>query len=367
MHQIKKAGVLHTAGAQIGKCSCCAIPSQAPSQSRSRRQFLAGGAALAASMAMPQLALSANAKPRVIDVHHHFEPSYKNNGGAAWTIDMALEQLDRNGVDTAIGFAGPIFDKEIEAGRKKAREFNEWSTKICVDHPGRFGLFASLPMNDVEGSLAEIAYAFDVLKADGIGLVTSYDDAWLGDPKFEPIFQELNRRKAVVFVHPLQAQCCTPATLSYEKAPISAAWVEYPTNTARTIMSLWGSAVTLRVPDIKFIFSHGGGVMPLLLGRIDGFSDWFAVGPEKLKALFPRGIYAEFSKFYFECAQAYAPEAFDLIRKLVPSSHLLFGTDFSYFPIKHSMDQLAALKLPAGLNRMVKGANAAALLPRWRT
>ena len=360
MKAIKKSGAAH-ANILGASCSCCSAPS-------GRRKFLTGAAALAASAALPQLALGAGARhrPRTIDVHHHFEPSGKNNGGNPWTIDMALDQLDSNGIDTAIAFAGPVADTDVEAGRKKAREMNEWSTRHCLDHPGRFGLFASIPMNDVEGALAEIAHALDVLKADGIGLITNYQDAWLGDEKFEPIFQELNRRKAVVYVHPLQAQCCTPGTLSYMKAPISAAWLEYPTNTARTILSLWGAKTTQRLPDIKFIFSHGGGIMPLMLGRIDGFADWFAVGPEKLKDLFPQGIYAEFSKLYFECAQAYAPEAFALARKVVPPSHLMFGTDYGYFPISHSVKQFAALKLPAGLSRMVMGGNAAALFPRWQ-
>ena len=371
---IKKPAALHTAGTTMGQCGCCPASAPAPapalSTANGRRQFLGSAAALATLAVQPQRGFAAgkkNARHRIIDVHHHFEPSGKNNGGAPWTIDMALDQLDTNGVDTAIAYAGPIFETDPAAARKKARDFNEWSTKLCQAHPGRFGLFASLPMNDVEGSLAEIAYALDELKADGIGLVTNYQDAWLGDPKFDPIFQELNRRKAVVFVHPLQADCCTPATLSYEKQPISAAWAEYPTNTARTILSLWGAGTTQRLPDIKFIFSHGGGIMPLLLGRIDGFSDWFSVGPEKLKALFPNGIYAEYAKFYVEFAQAYAPESFELIRKITPSTHLLFGTDYSYFPISHSIRQFGALKMQDDLRNKIKGGNAAALFPRWQS
>ena len=349
----------HVAGNEAGSCSCCG-------SSSGRRNFLTGSAALAVSMALPSLAQSANKKQRVIDVHHHFEPTYKNVDGTVWSIERALEEMDRNGVDVAIGFAGPVFETDVEAGRKKARTYNDWSHKFCVDHPDRFGLFASIPMNDVEGALAEIAYALDVLKADGIGLVTNYQDAWLGDPKFEPIFQELNRRKAVVYVHPATAPCCTPATLSYEKEPISSPWIEFPTNTARTILSLWGSATTMRMPDIKFIFCHGGGVMPILLGRMEGFSSWIGVGPEKMKALFPNGIYAEFSKLYFECAQAYAPEAFELVRKVVPPSHLLFGTDFSYFPISHAVEQFKALKIPNDLRKKIQGGNAAAILPHWQ-
>lgn len=354
MNIIKKTE--HTQGA----CGCGAT------HSAGRRQFMSGAAALAAGLAMPQLALSAGARPRVIDVHHHFEPSLKNVDGTTWSIQMALDQMDHNGVDTAIAYAGPLVDTDIQAGRKRAREINEWSTRHCLDHPGRFGLFASLPMNDVEGSLIELAYALDVLKADGIGLSTQYQSAWLGDPKFEPIFQELNRRKAVVYVHPSQAPCCTPSTLSYEVDRISAPWIEFPTNTARTIVSLWGNQTTRRLPDIKFIFCHGGGVLPVLLGRIAGFKNWQYVGPDRLKAMFPEGIHAEFSKLYFECAQAYAPEAFDLVRKVAAPTHLLFGSDFSYFPISHAMELVKELRLPEGFRRQLMGGNAAAILPRWQ-
>jgi predicted TIM-barrel fold metal-dependent hydrolase len=204
---------------------------------------------------------------RVIDVHHHFEPSAKNVNGVPWTIEMALDQMDRNGVTTAIGYAGPLFPSDVRSGRKIARETNEWSAQLCRTHPGRFGLFASLPLADVEGSLAEIAYAFDVLHADGVGLATHYDGMGLGDPAFEPIFAELNRRNAVVYVHPANAPCATASTLTYESDLISAPWIEFPTNTARTILSLWTAGLTRRLPDLRFIFCHGGGVLPILLGR----------------------------------------------------------------------------------------------------
>ena len=365
---MSRTGILHTAGRITGQCGCCP-PARV---SGGRRGFLAGGAALAvtaataATGATPGLGQAAAKPARSIDVHHHFEPTYKNVDGNAWSIAMAVEQLDQNGIDTAIAYAGPVTDTDPAAARKKARDWNEWSTKYCTDHPGRFGLFASLPMNDVEGTLAEITYSLDVLKADGFGLSTQYQDAWLGDPKFEPIFQELNRRKAVVFVHPSQAPCCTPATLRYEKFPISAPWIEFPTNTARAILSLWAAKTTRRMPDIKFIFCHGGGVTSALLGRFEGFSGWRGVGPDAMKDFFPDGVYAEYSKLYFECAQAYSPEAFELLRRVVPPSHLLFGSDYSYFYLSHAVKQFAALEMPQAVREGIRGGNAAALFPRWQ-
>ena len=332
-----------------------------------RRRFLAGAAACAAASVLPRFAHGAGNPRRLIDVHHHFEPTGKNKDGDAWTIQMSLDQLNQNNVATAIAYAGPILETDPQAARQNARETNEWSTRQCQDHPGRFGLFASLPMNDVEGTLAEIAYALDVLKADGVGIATEYGEAWLGDPKFEPIFQELHNRKAVVYVHPAQAPCCTASTLTYEKPPLSTPWMEFPVNTARTILSLWNAQTTRRLPGVRFIFCHGAGVMPMLLGRIAGFNDWRAVGPEKLKALFPDGVYAEFAKFYFDCAQAFAPESFELLRKVVPPTHLLFGSDFSYFPIAHSGELFAKLSMPSELRQQIGSTNARSLLPRWRS
>ena len=332
----------------------------------SRRRFIAGTAACAAATLLPGLSRAAAPTQRLIDVHHHFEPSGKNKDGDAWTIQMSLDQLDRNHVATAIAYAGPLFATDPEAARKSARETNEWSTRHCQDHPGRFGLFASLPMNSVDVSLTELAYALDVLKADGIGLSTEYGSAWLGDPKFEPIFAELNRRKAVVFVPPAEAPCCTPATLTYEKDPLSTAWMEFPVNTARTILSLWDSHTTRRLPDLRFLFCHGGGVLPILVGRIAGFNDWRSVGPERLAQLFPDGVYAEFARLHFECAQAFAPETFAMLQKLVPPTNLLFGSDFSYFPVAHSVELFARLSMPDDLRHKIASQNAASLLPRWR-
>ena len=301
-----------------------------------------------------------------IDVHHHFEPSGKNAGGKAWSIQMALEEMDQNGVRTAIAYAGPFFGDESTSARQQAREANEWAVDLARAYPGRFGLFASVPFDDTDAALVEIAHAFDVLGVDGIGLAPRYGNAWLGDAKFRPLFEELNRRRAVVYVHPHRSSSCNDiATLNTTDGVIAAAWIEYPTDTARTILSLWAGGVTRDFPDIRFLFCHGGGVLPILLGRFAGFAGWHAVGPERLAAICPDGVYAEFAKLYFECAQAYAPETVTMLRSLIPPSHLLFGTDFSYFPIAHSVAAFDALDLPPDVYAAIARDNATTLLPKW--
>lgn len=333
----------------------------------SRRELIASTAAFGTAI----VASAQQRRPGRIDVHHHIGPppsfAGRGGGGGPWSPEIAIQEMDRNGVATGVGFPGPIpFSTDIESARKLAREYNEYGAKIKIDHPGRFGLFAALPMFDVEGTLKEIEYSLNILKTDGFGISTSYGDMWLGDAKLRPIFEELHRRKAVVYVHPNDAPCCTPRTLTYEQSPISGAWIEWPMNTARTILSLIQNGHTRQFANVRFIFSHGGGVMPLLLSRIAGFTDWPAVGPEELREMFPDGIEAEFRKLYFEGAQAYDPVNFEALRKLVPTSHVLFGTDYNRFPITHSVSLFDKLNLSPGDRRLIERDNAIALLPGLR-
>lgn len=351
-------GLLQRAGQMVSRCACCA-----PS---GRRSFLAGAAALGAASLLPRLSQAATGEGAFIDFHHHLEPTGKNAEGRPWSLQAAIEQLERSAV-IAMGWTGPVFDQDAAVAATKARQYNDWAAEIVRDHPRRFGQFASLPMNDVDASLTEISYAFDVLKVDGIGLATNYGASWLGERRFLPIFEELNRRKALVYVHPAQAPCWTASAFSYERdnSFVSAPWIEFPTNTARTILSLWAAGTTQRLPDIRFVFSHGGGVMPILLGRFAGFSGWETVGADRLQSMFPQGVHAEFGKLYFECAQAYAPETMAMLRSVVPESHLLFGSDYSYFPVSHSVKLFNDLNLPSSLKQNIRRGNAGVLLPRW--
>src|SRR6202023_1889764 len=152
-----------------------------------------------------------------------------------WTPQVSLDLMDQNGVATAVGsITSPgIWFGNNQQGRFWARECNEFGARIAGDYPGRFGLFAAIPLPDTEGSLREIAYALDILKADGIGLVSNYDDKWPGDPAFTSVFEELNRRKAVVFIHPAAPSCC-----SHLMPGIAASTVEFLFDTSRAIISL---------------------------------------------------------------------------------------------------------------------------------
>lgn len=334
----------------------------------SRRQVLQLAGAATALSAWPALA----ALPRragLIDVHHHIRPPGAPAAimkvMADWSPAGAVADMDRCGVATGIAYPGPILSGTDEVRQATARRWNEYAARLGQDFPQRFGLFASLPLPNADNCIAEIDYALDHLGADGFGVSTSYGDAWLGDKLFEPVHAKLDSRSAVVFVHPNEASCCAAAKMTYNVPIMDGSWVEWPMNTARTIMSLMVSGTLRRYPRIRWIFAHGGGVMPLLVERIKGFKDWPAVGEAGLKATFPDGIAAEFQRLYFECAQSYAHPNIDAIRTLVPDNHLLFGSDYPVFPLDHATTGFAGLDLSRSTRGAIGRASAAAILPRW--
>ncbi len=303
----------------------------------SRRKFLkalamaGAGAILPGSKILAQ-AISPSVRPMLgrVDVHHHlFPPFYIEamkdqlaaNGFTLrqWSPAISLDIMDKHGIATA--FVSPVqrlvmdsMSDRDEKGRTLARKHNEYGAQMVRDYPTRFGHFATLPLPDTDGSLKEIAYALDVLKADGIALWTSYMDKWMGDPSFAPVYEELNRRNAVVFVHPARASCC-------RNLPGQSGIIEYDIDTARAIDSLLWDGTLAKNPNIRFIFSHSGGAFPVLAARIvDDF-------PKNRASNAPHGVDYEFKKLYFDTAHAGRAPALDALKDLVPVSQILYGSD----------------------------------------
>ena len=316
-------------------CFCCDQTSPALS-SPSRRGFMLGAGALALTAAMGgdrATAQTADAKPFRIDVHHHLSPptyvTASNDIGFGdplmknWTIEKSLADMDKAGIATAmLSVTTPgINPIKPDVARRLCRESNEYAAKLVTDHPGRFGNFAMLPLRDAEGSLREIEYAFDTLKADGIALMTSYGDKWLGDPLFLPVMEELNRRKALVYTHPTAANCCV--NLVPTQQPVM---IEFGTDTTRTIADIVFSGNAQKFRDIRWIFSHAGGTMPVLIDR-------FVRNPllvPSAKATVPDGTLAELKRFYYDTAQTSNKAAMSALSALIPVSQIVFGTDFPY-------------------------------------
>ena len=284
----------------------------------SRRTFLKSFGAFGAATALPAPTVWAQgtAKPHRIDVHHHMFPPFvqelwkKENVRTTpvvmrWKIEDTLEQMDQAGVVTTVlsvlasgGFNMPKLG--IEEHRRLARLANDHAVKIRSDHPGRFGIFAYVPMPDIDGALKELEYALDVIKADGIILSTSYGNRFLGDPDYRPLVDELQRRRAVVYVHPGRPDCCDALT-----PQVPGSFTEYPQDTNRTVMSLLFSGTFTRTRDVRWIFSHGGAAVPLLAGRVNSLA---RIQLKNQAQVLPDGIDFELKRLYYETANAaYAP------------------------------------------------------------
>ena len=308
----------------------------------SRRFVLGGLGATAAGAVLGARTASPQAAGR-IDVHHHFAPPdwlalqrAENPSGAgiwnAWSVERSLEQLDRNGTQKAmLSLTTPgISFGEPAAARRLVRASNEYAAKLAADHPGRFGRFVALPLPDLAGSLAEVAYGLDTLKADGVGVFTSYGSTYFGDPAFTPLYEELDRRRAILFVHPVSPRCCTDLL-----PDITDADIEYGADTTRALARTVFSGTSTRYPNMRIIWSHGGGTMPYLNWR-------FLREAEKAsnKGRFPNGFLPEARRFYYDTAQVANVAPMSALAKLVPLAHILFGSDYPFLTLKENIDGL---------------------------
>lgn len=296
--------------------------------------MLTGLVSAGMAMSLRARAVSAATTPgnRIVDVHAHYYPPVLKELGTpspmnAWSLQKHLDEMEVAGVSRSLlSLTTPGIPVPGDKGRKLMRESNEWAAKTCGDQRGKLGFFTCVQLEDIDGSLKEIEYGFDVLKAQGVGLFTSYGNRWLGDPAFDPVFAELERRKAIVYVHPTTAACCgglIPGVFD--------TLIEYGTDTTRAIASYIYRGAARRFPNVKMIWSHSGGTMPFLIERFDG-----ADRAPAARAEAPEGFRAAASKFFYDIAQASNRVATTALRSVVPVNHIVFGTDYPFrTPLEH--------------------------------
>ena len=329
----------------------------------SRRGFVQGAAALAAC----GTPASAAERPFRIDVHHHlYPPDWMARASqhfrmmpvmTGWRVEHSLDQMDQAGIQRSmlsVAAPGVWFGDRNEA-RQLARACNEYGAGLVRDHPGRFGFFAMLPLPDIEGSLREIGYAFETLDVDGIGLFTNYpDNVWLGDPVFAPIYEELNRRKAVAYTHPNTAACCNNLVPG-----VADTVVEYGASTTRAIANLVFGGFATSYPDIKVIFSHAGGMMPFLIERFE-----FQATLGQYTRTLPDGVHPALEHFLYDTAQSINREALGTLMEVVPASQILFGTDYPYRSCVEHVANLKRLGLTLADTAAIERGNAVRLMPQ---
>jgi 6-methylsalicylate decarboxylase len=270
-----------------------------------------------------------------VDVHHHVFPDFyweasNEDGHAAggitpppWSLDGAIAYLDEAEIDVAvasISTPGVHFGDDL-AARALGRRVNEYVADIKRERPDRFGAFAAIPLPDVDGSLEQIEYALDTLRLDGVSLMTNADGSYLGDSRFDPVFEELQRRAAVVFVHPTASPDPIAHTLGLPDSLL-----DYPADTSRAIAKLHFSNTFARTPDVKYVFPHAGGTIPFVTSRF-AIVDQMNVIPGADE----RGTFADtVRRLYWDTASAFSDPVLAMLRSVIGLDRVLLGTDYPY-------------------------------------
>ena len=338
--------------------------------------------------------------PRRLDLHHHFMSDRLKRRVAevkrqGWDTFQdysplkALEAMDKAGVATAFlscstpgVWIGDNFAIERAQAIALSRDMNEYGAQLVRDHKGRFGLFALLPLPDVDASLKEIEYAFDTLHADGVGLLTSYGDIWLGDKRLQPVFDELNRRNAIVYTHPTDAACC------HNLANANPVTLEWLVDTARSLMSiiseggpgLGGAAAdapggrggrgnrepspATRYANCKFIWSHAGGALIGVASRVVG-----GISAAQLDAPAPPNSHLyHVRRFFYDTAGSTNPVNMQGIARLAGASQIVFGSDYPFGganPIASIAEGLKTCGFTQEEMRGINRENAVRILPKY--
>ena len=275
--------------------------------------------------------------PRTIDVHAHYLPeSYRaallDNGHAqpdgfpqipAWSAEEHVAVMDRLGIATSLlSISSPgVHLADAAAARDRAREVNEAGRRAVVDHPGRFGLFASLPLPDVDAAIAEVAHCCDHLDVAGFTLLTNIGGTYLGDPAFEPVFRELDRRGARLFIHPTSPACWEHTSLGRPRPML-----EFFFDTTRAVVDLVLNGTVARHPGIEFLIPHAGATLPLVADRVSVFAPLLAVDPAV-------DVLRDLGRLHFDLAGFPVPRQLDALLTLTTLEHLHYGSDYPFTPV----------------------------------
>jgi predicted TIM-barrel fold metal-dependent hydrolase len=308
-----------------------------------------------------------------IDVHFHYlSPEYREkmidavggspDGFAApqWSAEGALAMMDRMNIATgmlSVSSPGVHFGNDAKA-RLLARSVNEFAARTMGEHRGRFGGFASLPLPDVDGAIEEITYALDTLKLDGVVMLTNFNGAYLGDKRLDPVFDELNRRGSVVFIHPTSPICWQQSALGYPRPMI-----EFTFDSTRAVVNLIFSGTTTRCPKVRFIVPHAGGTLPFLARRIGMFARGLAGGTT---------VAAEehLRRLYYDLAGSPGSNALAPLLEMTERSHILYGSDYVHTPeavvSAHLAELLSSKLLSADDFHAIARGNALDLFPRLK-
>lgn len=273
--------------------------------------------------------------PPIIDVHSHAVVDFGDGKDAGtnlplglippWSPSGALQLMDDAGIATSIlsmPEAGTHFDDATNVER--ARRMNEYLAGLVATTPSRRGALATLPLTTIDGSLAELAYALDVLHLDGVSLPTSVRDVYLGDPRFDPLFDELERRGVTVFTHPVLAPSSAPLTMGLNQAVL-----EFMFDTTRMMTNMIVGGAVHRFPRLRMIVSHGGGTFPYLMTRLQMLLPVVGSGPGR-DPMTAEQILEAAGYFYYDLTAATSTAHLTALAQVVPASRLVMGFDIPY-------------------------------------
>ena len=267
----------------------------------------------------------------IIDVHSHAILDFGKAAPAArqpdWSVSGALEYMDRHEVAACVvSVPDAANHPQGQEARYIARRVNEKLADMVAGHPTRCGAMACLPGQDMDGAVAELAYAMDTLRMDGVSTSTSINETYLGEATFNPWFEEMNRRGVTLFIHPTITKASVPLSIG-----MNASVIEFMFDTTRMVTNMVVTGAKQRFSNIKMITTHAGGTIPFLAARIGILEHTFGVGPGRVE-LSPEEVREGFASFYYDLTAATTVAQLGALLELVPVSQLLMGLDYPFMP-----------------------------------
>jgi aminocarboxymuconate-semialdehyde decarboxylase len=237
-------------------------------------------------------------------------------------VSKRIEDMDRVGIDVeVVSLSTPnVFFTDAEHQPAVARIMNDAYAELITRHPKRFKGFASIPMDHPEAALNELHRAIDTLKLNGVVLLSNIGGKPLTSPEYRPFFEEANRMKLCIFLHPmLPAQA--DAFREYVLGPI----IGFPFDTSLAVARMCYDGMFEELPEIRWIIGHLGGAIPYLMERMDnGFRDFAdcRVKIDKLPSVYLKRLYYDTVSF--------SPYTLKMVRDMVGAEHMVMGSDYPH-------------------------------------